>query len=110
MKCRNELTEDRIRNCPMSNPHHNRAVFSDPISENETVLKLSSWMWMSGRKRMRRNAREATQRKADRVRLAASGRGQEGQRNLSGDGGRRGRGFTPGSGDTALGDLSAKLD
>ena len=59
---------------------------------------------------MRRNAREATQRKADRARLAASGRGQEGQRNLSGDGGRRGRGFTPGSGDTALGDLSAKLD
>jgi hypothetical protein len=49
-----------MRNCPMSNSHHNRAVFTDPIAENETVLKLSraSWMWISGRKRMGRNARK----------------------------------------------------
>src|ERR1700692_5014987 len=63
--------------------------FPDPKPKNETVLKLrlASWIWFSGRKRRRRNARETTQRGADRLRLAASGRGQEGRRSLSGDGG-----------------------
>src|SRR5580704_14932403 len=61
----------------------------DPKPENETVLKLrlASWMWFSGQKRRRRNARETTQRGADSVCLAAGRRGQEGQRSLSGDGG-----------------------
>src|SRR6202030_1198047 len=64
-------------------------LLSDPKPKNETVLKLrlASWIWFSGRKRRRRNARETTQRGADRLRLAASGRGQEGRRSLSGDGG-----------------------
>src|SRR5712692_5466076 len=44
-------------------------------------------MWFSGRKRRRRHARETTQRGADRLRLAASRRGREGQRSLSRDGG-----------------------
>jgi transposase len=39
---------------------------NDPKPENETVLKLrlASWMWFSGQKRRRRDARETTQRKA----------------------------------------------
>src|ERR1700674_1996335 len=61
----------------------------DPKPKNETVLKLrrASWMWFSGRKRRRRNARETTQRRADSLCLAADRRGQESQRSLSGDGG-----------------------
>src|SRR5882762_8891430 len=64
-------------------------VTGDPKPKNETVLKLrkASWMWFSGRKRRRRNARETTQRGTDPVCLATDRRGQEGQRSLSGDGG-----------------------
>src|SRR5882762_2204050 len=64
-------------------------VTGDPKPKNETVLKLrkASWMWFSGRKRRRRNARETTQRGTDPVCLATDRRGQEGQRSLSGDAG-----------------------
>jgi len=94
----------------MSNPHHNRAVFSDPISENETVLKLSSWMWMSGWKRMRRNARKRHSEKQIVYALRQVEGGKKVSETCREMGCVAGGGVTPGSGDTALGDLSAKLD
>src|SRR5207253_10855038 len=47
-------------------------------------LRKASWMWFSGRKRRRRNARETTQRGADSLCLATGRRRQEGQRSLPG--------------------------